>query len=150
MRRTTNRPSNDEWDGVDRRSDDNDRRYEQRFYPAPVPPVTPVDNHNASSLHMTLKEYGGITTMLIGVIFAGSSLWNNLTRDIETQKMVFSQFKEQVLEQVNDINTHINELKQVNDKLQDIDKKDMAEIVARIQELDTSVNQLYQKLREKK
>jgi hypothetical protein len=146
MRRATNRPYNDEWDGVDRRNDDNDRRFEPRYYPV----QQPADDHNASTLQMTLKEWGGVSAFVLGILFTIGSAWNNISRDIDTQELVFSQFKEQLTKQVEEINMHIVEIKNANEKIHDVDRKDLVALELHVQELEGSVNQLYQKLREKK
>lgn len=139
--------SGDYWDGVDRRQAYDDRRDQNQgqFY---QPQGTPVDA-KASTATLTLKEIGSIVVFVIGVAGTVFSAWNNLNRELDLQQNNFAQFKEHISKDVDGVVKTIDELKKNLEKINDVGIKNTTALDARIQELDASVAQLYQKLREK-
>lgn len=149
-----NTPDHDDdvWDGRERRRSDYDRRHFQElppYYPPYVhmqPPLQQPDQKNVAQNTLTLQQFGTIVLVLGSVLFGGFNYVSGFTREIDTQKTNFEQFKSQIGKEIDDIQGSIKDLKRINDetKLQHQTAHDAIE--RRIQELDTSVTQLYQKI----
>ena len=150
MRRVnrSNSRNGDYWDGVDRRQAYDDRRDQNQGQPYQPPATSPADT-KASTATLTLKEIGSIVVFVIGVAGTVFSAWNNLNRELDLQQNNFAQFKEHISKDVDGVVKTIDELKKNLEKINDVGIKNTTALDARIQELDASVAQLYQKLREK-
>lgn len=150
----------DEWDGHERRRSEYDRRhypdyppYFPPFYPQPavsqpvVPPtVPPTDPKNVALNTMTLQQFGTVALVLGSVFFGGFNYISNVTREVDTQKTNFEQFKSQMSKEIDDIQGSIKELKRIHDETKIQHQTAHDAIERRIQDLDTSVTQLYQKV----
>lgn len=150
--RNTRDQDDDVWDGRDRRRSESDRRsyqelppYYPPYYPAPPIPPTP-DQKNVAQNTLTLQQFGTIVLVLGSVLFGGFNYISNFTREIDTQKTNFDQFKSQIGKEVDDIQGSIKDLKRITDETKILHQTAHDTLERRIQDLDTSVTQLYQKV----
>lgn len=143
------------WDGYDRRGAD--RRYHQvpppyyQYPPQYMPPQTPqapsiAPKDNVAQHTLTLQQLGGIVVVLGSVLVSGFSAWSNLNKELDIQRNNFDQFKTIISRDVDEVQSSMKELRRLTDevKLQDQKTKEMLE--RRIQDLDTSLSQIYQKV----
>lgn len=144
------RDEDDVWDGRERRRSEDRRHYQELppFYPYYQPPVQPPqpDQKNVAQNTLTLQQFGTIVLVLGSVLFGGFNYVSGFTREIDTQKTNFEQFKSQIGKEIDDIQGSIKDLKRVNDETKIQHQTAHDAIERRIQELDTSVSQLYQKI----
>ena len=142
----------DRWDGIDRRGE-TDRRIPlppHQYYPhLPQPPAQPETVHAVSQTTLTLKELGTLVVVILGIATTLFSGWNDLNRSIANQQNNLEQFKEQVSTNLQNLKITVEETKKLSDKSTETTSKAITSIDAHIQELDTSVQQLYQKVRDK-
>lgn len=149
------------WDGVDRRNQD--RRYHQvppayYQYPpyTPPPPQQPQqsqssqsDTKNVAQHTLTLQQLGGILVVVGSVILSGFSAWSNINKELDIQKNNFDQFKVQISRDVNDVQDNMKELKRITEDMRAQNQKTFDALAQRIQDLDTSLAQIYQKVSSK-
>ncbi|PPD52540.1 MAG: hypothetical protein CTY12_06255 [Methylotenera sp.] len=149
---TRDRDDDDVWDGRERRRSESDRRlyqelppYYPQYYQAPPPPPA-TDQKNVALSTLTLQQFGTIVLVLGSVLFGGFNYVSNLTREIDTQRTNFEQFKSQIGKEIDNIQGSVKDLKRITDETKIHQQTSQDAIERRIQDLDTSVNQLYQKV----
>lgn len=157
-----NQRQNDVWDGNDRRNMDNDRRHElsQPTYfeqailqhlqaqQTPVQPVVP-QVENIAQTQLTVQQMVGIVIVLGSVAISGFSAWSALNRDLDSQKSTFVAFKDSISKDVDGLGKDIIEIKHLTSELKTDNQKTVDTLDKRIQDLDTTVTQIYQKVSQK-
>ncbi len=157
-RNRTNLPQDDQyWDGIERR--DYDRQYhqsQQQYYQQQYSPVPQsaqqsvnVDTKNVAQTTLTLQQLGGIIVVVGSVLLSGFSAWSNLNRELDDQKITFDQFKVQISKDIDDVQQNVKELKKINEEMKVQTQKGNEALDHRIQDLDASVTQIYQKVSSK-
>lgn len=150
----------DYWDGLERRN--LDRRYHElpppphyNYYhkvpqyqhpPQPPTPASSNGDKNAASATLTLQQIGGIIIVSGSLFVSGFSAWSNLNKELDIQKNNFDQFKIQIGKDVDDVQSTIKELKVINENMRLQNQKTSEALDRRIQDLDTSLTQIYQKV----
>lgn len=160
------------WDGIDRRSGggEGDRRQNRHSMDMPPPywqyppqyhqmqpmiqPTPPITNNaeaskNIANSSLTLSQLGGIVIVLGSISVSLFSAWAGLNKEIDTQKNLLEQFKQQIAKDVSILEKSINELKTINSTMHNDDKNRIENLDKRIQELDSTVSQIYQKVSSK-
>lgn len=154
-RSNTPRDHDDEeyWDGQERRC--TDRRYHQvppgyyqpTFYVPPPPVVAPVpDSKNVAQTTLTLQQLSAIVVVVGSVLLSGFSAWSNLNKELDIQKNNLDQFKTQISKDVDDVQSNMKDLKRLNEDMRAQNQKTAEALEHRIQELDASLTQIYQKV----
>ena len=139
----------DYWDGIDRRNDDR-RQFQYPPYGLPYAyPNNQTGKNDIADTTLTLQQIGGIIVVLGSLVFSGFSAWNNLNKDIDSQKVSFEQFKTQVSKDITDIQASVIDIRRINEDIKLQNQKTYEALDRRIQDLDTSVTQMYQKVRDK-
>jgi hypothetical protein len=157
------------WDGVDRRNGniESDRRQNRHSadmpsapywqYPPQYPQIQPMipsapaqisteASKNIANSSLTLSQLGGIVIVLGSIAVSLFSAWSGLNKEIDTQKNLLEQFKQQIGRDVSILEKNIQELKSINSSMQ-IDNKTREETLEkRIQDLDSTISQIYQKV----
>ena len=146
------------WDGQERRGvdrrgalDDQPTYFEQMIinhlqHQGQAQPAAPKPPENITQSTLTLSQIGSIVMAVAGLIFGGFSAWNNLNRDIELEKNNFASFKESIVKDMDGLEKTLDELKKANNELKLDNKKSLEVIDRRIQDLDNTVSQIYQKV----
>ncbi len=153
------------WDGIDRRNDnmENDRRhtrysedippgywqYPHQIQPMVHPNSMQVSNEaskNIANSSLTLSQIGGIIIVLGSIAISLFSAWSGLNKEIDSQKNLLEQFKQQIARDVMLLEKNIQELKSVNLSIQTEDKVFEETMEKRLQDLDSTVSQIYQKV----
>lgn len=157
------------WDGIDRRAEREDRRQQQIYPPqhnqdfmnmfqqmmmmqqqqlAMSQKQNSVKQEDAgiTKSTLTLEQLGKSIPFIIGLAGVLISAWYNMTGEIDRQKTSFEQFKVQIQKDIETVQSNVKELKMSNEQLKLENKKTNDEISSRINELDTTVTQIYQKL----
>lgn len=166
--RTRNQP--DYWDGNDRRGSQ-DRRDEfstgqtqpsyfeqiilQNLQQLQQPqstifaPPAPVVVENITQSTLTLQQIAGIIIVLGSILVSGFSGWTALNKDLDNQKAAFSAFKDSIGKDVNGLEKNLIELRELNNEIKLDNKKTAESLEKRIQNLDQTVTQIYQKVSQK-
>lgn len=108
--------------------------------------VVPADITKTS---LTLQQIGTIAIVVGSIIISGFSAWTALNKDLDAQKSSFVSFKESISKDVIGLEKTISEIKKANDDLKLENKKSFDVLESRIQDLDTTVTQIYQKVSQK-
>ncbi len=136
------------WDGIDRRQ--MERRYHQvpppMYYYPPQQPPPMQDSRNVAQATLTLQQIGGIALVIGSILFSGFSAWSNLNSALDIQQNNFDQFKGQIGRDLNNMQDNIKELKRISDEVRTQNKQTADSLEHRIQELDASLAQIYQKI----
>lgn len=156
-RNRTNLPPEDQhWDGFERRDYDR-QHYQPQYYQqpqyspqySPVQQSMPVDTKNVAQTTLTLQQLGGIIVVVGSVLLSGFSAWSNLNRELDDQKINFDQFKVQISKDVDDVQQTVKDLKKINEDMKLQNQKSNEALDHRIQDLDATVTQIYQKVSSK-
>lgn len=160
--------NNQGWDGIERRGMNNDRRqvqmpppwYRQDYYPEvpydyypPIPPRVSVkestDNKNITQSTLTLSQIGGIAIVIVSIFGSGINIWASMNKQIDEQKNSLENFKQQITKDLNNMDNGLTELKKINQSMHVENKQTFEQLEKRIQELDATMTQIYQKMRDK-
>lgn len=114
--------------------------YERRYYHEPQ-----VD-HNVSSATITIKDLLQAGAVIATVIFGGFGIWNNLSQELITQKLESKAYREQNTKEVESISATLKDLKLQLEQMKNSHDKDTSEIERHVQELDSTLTQLYQQV----
>lgn len=169
QRRSTNHTL---WDGNDRRTYD-DRRNPNAQPPQPsyfeqmilqhleeqamnnqvssqqIQQSTPKFFDNIAQGSLTLTQIGGILIVLGSLLFSGFGVWSSLNKEIDTQKSTFVIFKDSISKDIDSLNRSVADLKHFNEDLKSQNQKSFDGLDRRIQDLDASISQIYQKVSKK-
>lgn len=159
------------WDGIDRRGEGHDRR-QQQIYPPPYnqdfmsmfqqmmlqqqmmmqqqKSHSKEEDSTITKSTLTLEQLGKSIPVIIGAVAVLVSAWYNMTGEIERQKNSFEQFKIQIQKDIESLQFSVKELKTANELLKVENKKATEDISTRINELDSTVTNIYQKLNSQK
>lgn len=150
------------WDGIDRRGTSEDRRQHQinpnesamnmmlqLLIQQQMMQQPQKNNRNDNEIiksTLTVEQIFKSIPMIVGaagVIIAG---WYSLQTEVAKQKDNFSEFKVQIAKEISGLQESIKELKNYNDIVRIENKKISEDLNNKIQELDSTVMQMYQKV----
>jgi hypothetical protein len=109
----------------------------------------PTPTKDVTQATLTLKELGGLLIVLGSVLFSAFSAWNNINNDIDSQKNDFAQFKIQITKQIEDITISLKQITKLQEDSRKENQLSNEAMNSRIQELDTTISQIYQKVSSK-
>ena len=107
---------------------------------------SPNDSKNVAQSTLTLTQIASILVVIGSVIISGFSAWSNLNRELDLQKNNLETFKAQSNKDVDNIETSIKDLKKTIEDAKNQTQKSNEMLEQRIQSLDASVSQIYQKV----
>lgn len=147
------------WDGVDRQNHER-YMYDYLHTPPMFPYYDPSSNYapqhkqpvaekNIAQTTLTLQQIGGIIIVLGSVLVSGFSAWNNLNKEIDIQRNSLEQLKLQISKDISSIEKILIENKRDNTEIFARLQKNQESIDTRINEIDSTVMQIFQKINSK-
>jgi hypothetical protein len=104
------------------------------------------DSKNLGLANLTIAQIGGSIVVVGSIVMSAFSAWSNLNKELDAQKATFAQHVELSKRDNDDLNEKIHELKAstAESKLQT--QKQFELLDKHIQDLDSTVTNMYQKM----
>lgn len=101
---------------------------------------------DASEATLKVKSVVTAGVFLVGAAVSIFGVWMKMNQDMQADRLAFLAFKETMVAEVANLKSDIKEIKSSITQTQAADAKSIVDMERRVQDLDSSVTQIYQKM----